>query len=235
MAGRGTDIKLGDGVAELGGLHVICTEMHSSARLDRQFQGRSGRQSDPGTFRLFLALDDEILSEALGERKARKYQTLGQRATGSLGDMFGCSAEHSGSCSESTRTFVTAFIVAARPGRNSTGNWAGILTWTCDNSAGDRRLPMFYSGRWCRRHHIGEHAQLRVVAGMHVFPKALQIAIQDAVPALAGSLGKSPRAHFGYLGVFQHTKALRSTGELQDEQRTFQPAEDVEVRARFNV
>ena len=49
MAGRGTDIKLGDGVAELGGLHVICTEMHDSARIDRQLIGRCGRQGDPGT------------------------------------------------------------------------------------------------------------------------------------------------------------------------------------------
>ena len=61
MAGRGTDIKLGPGVAELGGLHVICTEMHDSARIDRQLIGRCGRQGDPGTFRQYLSLDDELL------------------------------------------------------------------------------------------------------------------------------------------------------------------------------
>ena len=61
MAGRGTDIKLGPGVEELGGLHVILTEMHDSARIDRQLAGRCGRQGDPGTFRQYLALDDELL------------------------------------------------------------------------------------------------------------------------------------------------------------------------------
>ena len=66
MAGRGTDIKLGAGVAELGGLHVICTEMHDSARIDRQLIGRCGRQGDPGTYRQYLALDDDILLAGLG-------------------------------------------------------------------------------------------------------------------------------------------------------------------------
>ena len=48
MAGRGTDIRLGEGIAERGGLHVICTEMHDAARVDRQLIGRCGRQGDPG-------------------------------------------------------------------------------------------------------------------------------------------------------------------------------------------
>ena len=61
MAGRGTDILLGEGVAKLGGLHVICTELHDSARIDRQLVGRCGRQGDPGSYRQFLALDDDIL------------------------------------------------------------------------------------------------------------------------------------------------------------------------------
>ena len=76
MAGRGTDIKLGDGVDELGGLHVICTEMHDSARIDRQLIGRCGRQGDPGTFRLYLSLDDELLL-GLGPDKAKYYKQLG--------------------------------------------------------------------------------------------------------------------------------------------------------------
>jgi preprotein translocase subunit SecA len=78
MAGRGTDIKLGEGVHELGGLHVICTEMHDSARIDRQLVGRCGRQGDPGTFRYFLALDDELLL-GLGPDKADKLKELGER------------------------------------------------------------------------------------------------------------------------------------------------------------
>ena len=61
MAGRGTDIKLGRGVAEAHGLHVILTERHESRRVDRQLQGRCARQGDPGTIRDLIALDDELL------------------------------------------------------------------------------------------------------------------------------------------------------------------------------
>jgi preprotein translocase subunit SecA len=61
MAGRGTDIKLEPEVTTNGGLHVIATEMHSSARIDRQLVGRSARQGDPGTFQFFLSLEDELL------------------------------------------------------------------------------------------------------------------------------------------------------------------------------
>jgi len=60
MAGRGTDIKLGDGVAEAGGLHVILTEFHDSSRVDRQLYGRCGRQGDPGSFQAIVAMDDEL-------------------------------------------------------------------------------------------------------------------------------------------------------------------------------
>ena len=71
MAGRGTDIHLGEGIAELGGLHVICTEMHDAARIDRQLIGRCGRQGDPGTYRQYLALDDDILLFGLGPETRR--------------------------------------------------------------------------------------------------------------------------------------------------------------------
>lgn len=67
MAGRGTDIRLGEGVAELGGLSVIGTEMHDSARIDRQLAGRCARQGDPGSFQQFLSLEDELLRRAFGE------------------------------------------------------------------------------------------------------------------------------------------------------------------------
>lgn len=70
MAGRGTDIKLGEGVAALGGLHVICTELHDSARIDRQLVGRCGRQGDPGTWRQYVSLDDDILTTAYGPKRA---------------------------------------------------------------------------------------------------------------------------------------------------------------------
>ncbi len=61
MAGRGTDILLGDGVADLGGLHIIGTERHESRRIDNQLRGRSGRQGDPGSTQFYLALDDELM------------------------------------------------------------------------------------------------------------------------------------------------------------------------------
>jgi preprotein translocase subunit SecA len=66
MAGRGTDIKLGPGVREAGGLHVIATELHESRRIDRQLFGRCGRQGDPGSFEALCALDDELLKAYLG-------------------------------------------------------------------------------------------------------------------------------------------------------------------------
>ena len=77
MAGRGTDIQLGPGVAERGGLHVLCTELHDSSRIDRQLIGRCARQGDPGSCRQFMALDDEILVAGFGAKKA---QRLRQRA-----------------------------------------------------------------------------------------------------------------------------------------------------------
>ncbi len=61
MAGRGTDIKLGEGVAALGGLHVIATECHESARIDRQLFGRSARQGDPGSARSYVSMEDELI------------------------------------------------------------------------------------------------------------------------------------------------------------------------------
>ncbi|MCB9936906.1 MAG: preprotein translocase subunit SecA [Planctomycetaceae bacterium] len=82
MAGRGTDIKLGDGVREFGGLHVICTELHESARIDRQLIGRCGRQGDPGSFRQFMALDDDIIKASWGPRVASKYEQLGMASPG---------------------------------------------------------------------------------------------------------------------------------------------------------
>jgi preprotein translocase subunit SecA len=61
MAGRGTDIKLGPGVADLGGLRIVGTERHESRRIDRQLRGRSGRQGDPGSSRFYLSLEDDLM------------------------------------------------------------------------------------------------------------------------------------------------------------------------------
>jgi len=66
MAGRGTDIKLGPGVADLGGLHVLATERHDARRIDRQLFGRGGRQGDPGSYQAIVSLEDEIVHEVFG-------------------------------------------------------------------------------------------------------------------------------------------------------------------------
>jgi preprotein translocase subunit SecA len=77
MAGRGTDIKLGPGVAAAGGLHVIGTERHEAERIDRQLIGRAGRQGDPGSGQFFLSLEDDLL-EGLGAAKQDQLGNLGR-------------------------------------------------------------------------------------------------------------------------------------------------------------
>ncbi len=77
MAGRGTDIVLGPGVAEMGGLHVIGTERHESRRIDNQLRGRAGRQGDPGSSRFFLSLEDDLLRLFGSDRIAGFMEKLG--------------------------------------------------------------------------------------------------------------------------------------------------------------
>ena len=77
MAGRGTDIKLGDGVEELGGLAVIGTERHESRRIDDQLRGRSGRQGDKGDSRFYLSLQDELMVRFGSERLQNMMNRLG--------------------------------------------------------------------------------------------------------------------------------------------------------------
>ncbi|SHK83267.1 protein translocase subunit secA [Desulfatibacillum alkenivorans DSM 16219] len=79
MAGRGTDIKLGEGVKELGGLHILGTERHESRRIDNQLRGRSGRQGDPGSSRFYLSMDDDLLRIFGGERMSKIMNTLGMQ------------------------------------------------------------------------------------------------------------------------------------------------------------
>jgi preprotein translocase subunit SecA len=76
MAGRGTDIKLGEGVIELGGLAVLGTERHESRRIDNQLRGRSGRQGDPGFSKFFLSAEDELLRRFGGDRFKNQIETL---------------------------------------------------------------------------------------------------------------------------------------------------------------
>lgn len=77
MAGRGTDIVLGEGVKELGGLHILGTERHESRRIDNQLRGRSGRQGDPGSSRFYLSLEDDLMRIFGSERISGLMQKLG--------------------------------------------------------------------------------------------------------------------------------------------------------------
>ncbi len=77
MAGRGTDIKLGEGVKEVGGLKIIGTERHESRRIDNQLRGRSGRQGDPGESRFFISLEDDVMRLFGSERLMGIFNSLG--------------------------------------------------------------------------------------------------------------------------------------------------------------
>ncbi|MGB6606964.1 MAG: preprotein translocase subunit SecA [Atribacterota bacterium] len=77
MAGRGTDIVLGEGIAKLGGLHVVGTERHESRRIDNQLRGRSGRQGDPGSSRFFLSLEDDLMRLFGSDRISGIMEKLG--------------------------------------------------------------------------------------------------------------------------------------------------------------
>ncbi|NDY43064.1 preprotein translocase subunit SecA [Dissulfurirhabdus thermomarina] len=79
MAGRGTDIVLGEGVRELGGLHILGTERHESRRIDNQLRGRSGRQGDPGSSRFYLSLEDDLLRIFGSERISGMMEKLGMQ------------------------------------------------------------------------------------------------------------------------------------------------------------
>jgi len=101
MAGRGTDIKLGPGIAELGGLHVIATERHEARRIDRQLFGRSARQGDPGSAGAFVSLADELVvrytphaAAALRRRYGRTRREISTRLTRRLFDIAQLRAQH---------------------------------------------------------------------------------------------------------------------------------------------
>ncbi|SHI39307.1 preprotein translocase subunit SecA [Lutispora thermophila] len=77
MAGRGTDIVLGEGVKELGGLHIIGTERHESRRIDNQLRGRAGRQGDPGSSRFYISLEDDLMKLFGSEKIMGLMETMG--------------------------------------------------------------------------------------------------------------------------------------------------------------
>ena len=79
MAGRGTDIKLGEGVKEVGGLAIIGTERHDSRRVDRQLRGRAGRQGDPGSSQFFVSLEDDLMRKFGSDRIAKMMDRLGHK------------------------------------------------------------------------------------------------------------------------------------------------------------
>jgi len=79
MAGRGTDIKLGEGVKEIGGLHIVGTDRHESRRIDNQLRGRAGRQGDPGSSRFFVSLEDDLMRIFGSEKISAIMQKLGMK------------------------------------------------------------------------------------------------------------------------------------------------------------
>ncbi|MFX3617930.1 MAG: preprotein translocase subunit SecA [Sporolactobacillus sp.] len=81
MAGRGTDIKLGEGVADLGGLFILGTERHESRRIDNQLRGRSGRQGDPGESRFYLSLEDDLMKRFGSDKMKAMMERLGMDDT----------------------------------------------------------------------------------------------------------------------------------------------------------
>jgi preprotein translocase subunit SecA len=86
MAGRGTDIKLGEGVRELGGLRIIGTERHESRRIDNQLRGRAGRQGDPGSSKFYIALEDDLMRVFGGERVIKIMERFGMKPGESIED-----------------------------------------------------------------------------------------------------------------------------------------------------
>ena len=84
MAGRGTDIKLGEGVKELGGLYIVGTERHESRRIDNQLRGRSGRQGDPGESRFFISAEDELLVRFGGDTFKKRIQMVVSLGSGDV-------------------------------------------------------------------------------------------------------------------------------------------------------
>ncbi|KSU83130.1 MULTISPECIES: preprotein translocase subunit SecA [Fictibacillus] len=77
MAGRGTDIKLGEGVREVGGLHILGTERHESRRIDNQLRGRSGRQGDPGSSQFYISMEDELMRRFGSDNMMNMMERLG--------------------------------------------------------------------------------------------------------------------------------------------------------------
>src|SRR5436189_3065906 len=77
MSGRGTDIKLGPGIADLGGLHVLATERHEARRIDRQLRGRCARQGDPGSSHFFIGLEDDLMRLFGSDRIVKIMERVG--------------------------------------------------------------------------------------------------------------------------------------------------------------
>ena len=97
MAGRGTDVRLGPGVADAGGLHVIATERHDARRIDRQLFGRCGRQGDPGTYQAILSLEDELITAQTGpllHRLSRLICSFGRSAPIRIGHVLFWWSQH---------------------------------------------------------------------------------------------------------------------------------------------
>lgn len=94
MAGRGTDIKLEHGVAEMGGLHVLATERHESGRIDRQLFGRSARQGDPGSAQAFMSLEDELIQRFVPDQMRKRLSAALKNGTPGSGRLAEAAIKH---------------------------------------------------------------------------------------------------------------------------------------------
>lgn len=113
MAGRGTDIKLGEGVKEVGGLAIVGTEKHESRRVDRQLRGRAGRQGDPGSSQFYISLEDDLMRMFGSERIAKLMDRMGLKE--------GEAIQHS---------MVTASIERAQKKWKRTTSASGSVCWS---------------------------------------------------------------------------------------------------------
>ena len=142
MAGRGTDIKLGAGVAEKGGLHVVGTELHDSARIDRQLIGRCARQGDPGSYRQFMSLEDKMLEEAHGDQKAEntKHWVVLQ---GKSANMEGCFARLSKKSRKNIFAIEMSCCTTKRNVVECSERLGRILIWIQQSKFGRLRQLLF--------------------------------------------------------------------------------------------
>src|SRR3546814_3765448 len=122
MAGRGTDIKLGAGVKDAGGLAIVGTERHESRRVDRQLRGRSGRQGDPGSTQFFVSLQDDLMRLFTSDRVYNPMDRMGLKEDEVIqNSMITWSIERTQRKEGDNNLGIRTRLLASGDGRNSEG------------------------------------------------------------------------------------------------------------------